>query len=284
MHSIDLNGKTGLVTGIGNKWSLGWAIAQSLHSAGMRLVFGYSRARSRKAIEKLLAEAGWDNVVLPDVAYRAEDDVQIEKLFNFVRDEVGALDAFIHSIAFAPPEALRGRFGDTSREAFRTALDVSMFSFLKMSRSASASMADGGSILTLTFLASQRVFSHYNVMGTAKAALEHAVRQLAFELGPGNIRVNAISAGPINTASARGVKGFGEFHHAYAENAPLRRNVRQEEVGKAALFLLSDLSSGVTGEVLQVDGGYHVLGAPHGDIAASDERPKSGEIRVSEVR
>ncbi len=277
MHSIDLKGKVGLVTGVGNKWSLGWAIAQILHSAGMLLVFGYSRQRSRKAIEKLLTESGWDNVVLPDVIYDAEDDTQIERLFNFVEDEVGALHAFLHSIAFAPPEALQGEFGDTSREAFRTALNVSTFSFLKMSRCASELMVDGGSILTLSFLASQRVFPHYNVMGTAKAALEHSVRQLAFELGPRNIRVNTISAGPISTASARGVKGFGGFHHSYAENAPLRRNVSQEEVGKAALFLLSDLSSGVTGEVLHVDGGYNVLGAPLGEFPKADQRQKRGE-------
>ena len=260
MYGIDLSGKVGVVAGVANRWSIAWAIAQVLHEAGARLVLPYLSAREQRGIEKLIAGEGWEDVVVPPEACNVGEDADIQRLFEFVGQEAGRLDCFAHCIAFAPTEALRGEYNKTSREAFRIALDISAYSFVAMTRAAAALMGGGGSVVTLTFMASEKVFPAYNVMGTAKAALEHAVRQLASELGPGKIRVNAVSPGPISTASARGVKGFGDFQQMYRDRAPLRRNILQEEVGKAALFLLSDLGSGVTGEVVHVDGGYHIMG------------------------
>ena len=260
MYGIDLSGKVGMVAGVANRWSIAWGIAQILHAAGARLVLPYLSPRERGGIEKLIAGQGWEDVVLPPSPCNAGDDAQIRELFDFVGEETGRLDCFAHCIAFAPTEALRDAFKETSREAFRIALDISAYSFVAMSRYAAERMSEGGSITSLTFMASEKVFPSYNVMGSAKAALEHAVRQLAFELGPDGIRVNAISAGPVSTVYARGVQGFGSFLQTYQDRAPLKRNVTQEELGKAALFLLSDLSSGITGEILHVDAGYNIMG------------------------
>lgn len=260
MFGIDLSGKIGVVTGVANKWSIAWAIASHLRQAGAHLVLPYLSDREKRGIEKLLESEGWDDVVLPPHPCNASEDDDIAQLFEFVGDEVGCIDAFVHSIAFAPAGALAGAYADTSREAFRIALDVSAFSFVSMTRAASGLMNDGGSVICLTFMASERVFPSYNVMGTAKAALEHATRQLANEFGPQNIRVNAVSPGPISTVSARGVAGFGDFQKIYQDRAPLRRTITQDEVGKVGLFLLSDMASGITGEVVHVDGGFNIVG------------------------
>lgn len=260
MYGIDMKGKTALVAGVANKWSIAWGIAQALRQAGAHLVLSYLSDREKDGIVKLLGEEGLDDVTLPPEPCNVGDDDAVQGLFDYIRDERGDLSAFAHCIAFAPREALQGAFKDTSREAFRIALDVSAYSFVAMARAASELMAEGGSIVTLTYMASERVIPSYNVMGSAKAALEHATRQLAYELGPENVRVNAVSAGPIATVSARGVSGFTDFLETYRARAPLRRNVTQEEVGRSALYLLSDLSSGVTGEVLHVDGGYNIMG------------------------
>ncbi len=260
MYPIDLSGHNALVTGVANKWSIAWAIARALHEAGARLVLPWLSEREQRSIEKLVTGEGWSDVVVPPDPCNVAEDRDLDRLFGFVEGSVGTLSSFTHSIAFAPGEALQGSYADTSRDAFRIALDISAYSLVAMTRRASAVMPDGGSIISITFMASEKVFPSYNVMGTAKAALEHATRQLAAELGPSGVRVNAISAGPINTTSARGVKGFGDFKDVYRTRAPLRREVTQEEVGRVALFLLSDLSSGVTGEIVHVDGGYNILG------------------------
>lgn len=260
MYGIDLSGKTALVSGVANKWSIAWGIAQCLREAGAHLVLSYLSEREKAGIEKLLGEEHVDDVTLPPEPCNVGDDDQVQRLFDFIRDEHGGLAAFAHCIAFAPKEALQGAFLDTPRDAFRIALDVSAYSFVAMARAASGLMSEGGSMITLTYMASERVIPSYNVMGSAKAALEHVTRQMAYELGPKNIRVNAVSAGPIATVSARGVSGFSDFLETYRARAPLRRNVTQEEVGRSALYLLSDLASGVTGEVLHVDGGYNIMG------------------------
>jgi len=255
-----MSGKTAVVAGVANKWSIAWGIAPVLHQAGYQLVLPYLSDREKSGIEKLVSSAGLDNVVIPPDPCNASNDDDIDRLFSFVKESTGRVDAFAHCMAFAPPEALQGDFSATSREAYRIAMDISAYSFVAMTQRASELMTDGGGVVTMTFMASEKVFPHYNVMGSAKAALEHAVRQLAFELGPKNIRVNTISAGPISTVSARGVSGFLDFLDTYKERAPLRRGVTQEEVGKTALYLLSDMASGVTGEVIHVDAGYNVMG------------------------
>lgn len=260
MYTIDLSGKAGVVAGVANKWSIAWAIAQILHEAGMQLILPYSRERRKKGIEKMVAAEGWKDVFIPPQPCNAGDDIQVQGLFDFVKKEIGYLNCFAHCIAFAPPDTLQGEFRETSREAFNVALDISAFSFVSMTRAASELMSEGGSVIALTFMASKKVFPSYNVMGTAKAALEHSVKQLAYELSSRNIRVNAISPGIVSTKSARGVKGFGDFRQTYQEHTPLRRMITQKEVGKTAMFLLSDLSSGITGEVIHVDGGYNILG------------------------
>jgi enoyl-[acyl-carrier protein] reductase I len=259
MYGIDLSGKVAVVASVANKWSIAWGIAKVLHEAGCTLVLPYLGEREKKGIEKLLSSEGVEALVPPDPC-NASNDEDVDRLFSFVSESAGRLDAFAHCMAFAPKEALQGAFADTTREAYHIAMDVSAYSFVSMTKAASNLMTDGGSAITLTFMASEKVFPHYNVMGSAKAALEHAVRQLAYELGPKNVRVNAVSAGPISTVSARGVAGFLDFLDTYKEKAPLHRGVTQKEVGKTALFLLSELGSGVTGEVVHVDGGYNIMG------------------------
>jgi len=256
VKAIDLAGKTALVLGVANQRSLAWAIAESLGEAGARLAFTYQGERLQKNVEALAAQFPGAPVIACDVS----SDEQVEGVFARVERDFGRLDVLVHSIAYAPREALEGDFLDTSLESWRVALEISAYSFVQLARHAVPLMQEhGGSMLALTYLASQRVVPKYNVMGAAKAALEHGVRQLAAELGPRNIRVNAISAGPVATLSARGISGFSSMAAHHRERAPLGRNIEAREVGDAALFLASDLASGITGEILYVDAGYNIM-------------------------
>jgi enoyl-[acyl-carrier protein] reductase I len=257
MLSIDLSGKTGAIFGVANHRSLAWAIAEQLSAAGARLAFSYQGERLKESVTKLAGDLPGSMVFECDVT----DDAALERAFGQIGGEFGHLDYLVHSVAFARKEELEGNFRDTSRDGYRLALEISAYSLLPMARLATPLMQGrNGSIIALTYLASQRVVPNYNVMGSAKAALEHAVRQLSYELGAEGIRVNALSAGAVNTLSARGISGFTSMLAEAREKSPLRRNITAEEVGKAALFLLSDLASGVTGETLHVDAGYHVMG------------------------
>jgi enoyl-[acyl-carrier protein] reductase I len=253
---IDLSGRTAVVFGLANKRSIAWGIAQRLHQAGARLAICYQNERMKAEAEELIQELPGASGFQCDVS----SDGEIDSLFATLQQKYGRLDILIHAIAYAPAEDLRGEFVTTSREGFRIAHDVSVYSLVALSRAAAPLMTEGGSIVTLTYFGAEKVVPHYNVMGVAKAALEATVRYLASNLGPRNIRVNAISAGPIRTLAARGVGALGEMLKAHAERAPLRRNVDQLEVGGAALFLSSDLASAVTGEVLYVDCGYNIMG------------------------
>ena len=255
MVPVDLSGRHGLVLGVANERSIAWGIAQALSTAGARIALTYQGERLKDRVERL-AESLDSPLLLP---CDATDDDQIEQVFDSLAREFGDLSFLVHSIAFANREDLSGRFVDTGRDGYRLAMEVSAYSLLPLVRHAAPLMAGGGSVVAMTFDASQRVYPGYNVMGSAKAALEHAVRQLAAEMGPGNIRVNAISAGPLETLAARGISGFRDMRHTHAERAPLKRNITVEEVASAALFLCSDLSSGITGTILPVDAGYHIM-------------------------
>ncbi|HEX7092871.1 MAG TPA: enoyl-ACP reductase [Nitrospiraceae bacterium] len=252
-----LDGKNGLIIGVANKHSIAWAIAQSTASQGARLLFNYQNERLRENVEELVATMPGAKAFPCDVG----DDAQIAALMLCVRKETAKLDFLVHSVAFAPREELTGQFVNTTRQGFTTALDVSAYSLVAVTRAALPLMTDGGSIVTLTYLGAERVVPHYNVMGVAKAALESTVRYLAHDLGPKNIRVNAISAGPIKTLAARGVSGISKMVDHHREFTPLRRATEQGEVGDTALFLVSPLGRGITGEVIYVDGGYHILGS-----------------------
>ena len=257
MYSIDLSDKTAVVFGVANHRSIAWSIASILHEAGARVALAYQNERLKRSVEKLVAD--WDDPLLFECD--VSEDGNIERAFDSAVSELGRLDVVIHSIAFANREDLGGRFVETPREGFRVALDVSAYSLVPITRYAAAHMKpDGGSILTMTFQAGERVFPGYNVMSTAKAALENEVRQLAHDMGPENIRVNAVSAGPVDTLSSRVIAGYTDMKKAAAERSPLKRNVTVAEVAKTALYLVSDLSTGVTGEVIHVDSGYHVMG------------------------
>jgi enoyl-[acyl-carrier protein] reductase I len=254
-----LAGKTGVIVGVANKRSLAWAIARAAHAAGASLVLTYQNARLKENVEELAATLSpVPRLVGCDVSV----DAEIETLFRTVDVESGGLDFLVHGAAFAPREALDVPFVQTSREAFRIALDVSAYSLVALANGAAPLMArrGGGSILTLTYLGAQRVFPNYNVMGVAKAALEASVRYLASDLGPQGIRVNAISAGPVKTLAAAGVLGFSNILQVYRDRAPLRRNIDTSEVADTALFLLGEGGRGITGEVVMVDAGYHVMG------------------------
>lgn len=255
MINIDLSGRCGLILGVANRRSLAWAIAERLSQAGMRLALSYAGDRLRENVEKL-AEDLQDPLVLPcDVT----DDDQIRELFERVGDEMPHLDSLVHSVAFARKEDLEGAYRNTSREGWRMALEISAYSLVACMKHATPLMEGaerGGSVMTLSYIAAERAMPNYNVMGSAKAALEHAVRQLALELGPSNIRVNALSAGPVSTLSARGIGDFNVMLRHHRERACLKRNIEPREVGDTALFLLSDLGSGMTGETLHVDAGY----------------------------
>jgi enoyl-[acyl-carrier protein] reductase I len=254
----DLAGKTGLIVGVANKRSIAWAIAKAASAASARLAVTYQGERLEENVRELAADLA-NPLILPcDVT----DDAQIAAVFEQIDKEFGGLDFLVHGAAFAPPKELSAPFVQTSREGFRISLDVSVYSLIALSRAALPLMErrGGGSILTLTYLGSERVFQNYNVMGVAKAALEASVRYLAADLGPKGIRVNAISAGPIKTLAASGISGFSAILQHYRDRAPLRRTVETAEVADAAVFLLGPAGRAVTAEVLMVDGGYHATG------------------------
>lgn len=252
-----LENKFGIIFGVANKRSIAWATALSLHEAGARLAFAYQGERLKENVESLTSAAMPDSLLLACDVTRQEE---VDAAFKRVGEQFGRLDFLIHSIAYAPREALDGAYLDTSREAFLTALEISSYSLAQLARAAAPLMTDGGSIVAMTYYGAEKVVAGYNVMGIAKAALEASTRYLAHDLGPRNIRVNAISAGPIQTLSARGVADFTTMMKHHAERAPLRRNVEAREVGSTAMFLCSPLSSGITGEVIYVDCGYNIMG------------------------
>ena len=256
MYPIDLTGHNAVVFGVANDRSIAWAIARALAAAGARIALTYQNDRLKARVARL-ADTLDNALILP---CDAADDAQIAAVFARLQDEMGgALSTLVHSIAFANREDLTGRLADTERDGFRVALEISAFTLLPMLRHAAPLMTAGGSVIAMTFHAASRVYPGYNVMGTAKAALEQEVRQLAHEYGGHGIRVNAISAGPVDTLAARGISGFLDLKRTHAERAPLQRNITAAEVGKTALFLASDLSSGITGAILPVDAGYHIM-------------------------
>ena len=251
-----LDGKRGLILGIANKRSIAWGIAQAAHREGARLAVTYQGERLEENVRELSAQLR-EPLVLPcDVS--KDDD--LKALGASVREGLGGLDFVVHAVAFALREELDGEFVNTSREGYRLAQDISSYSLTALARETAPLMEGGGSIVTLSYLGGERVVPHYNVMGVAKAALEMSVRYLAADLGPRGIRVNAISAGPIKTLAASGVHGLSKMLEYHRTHAPLRKTTDQEEVGDTALFLVSHLSRGVTGEVIHVDGGFHVMG------------------------
>ncbi|HEV2463301.1 MAG TPA: enoyl-ACP reductase [Acidobacteriaceae bacterium] len=253
---LNLEGRVAVVFGLANKRSIAWGIALKLHEAGAKLAISYQNERLKTDAEALIADLPGAEAFQCDVS----SDAEIEQVFAKLKDRYGKLHVLVHSVAFAPADELKNDFVQTSREGFRVAHDVSVYSLIAVSRAAAPLMTDGGSIITLTYYGAEKVVPHYNVMGVAKAALEATVRYLAADLGRQNIRVNAISAGPIKTLAARGIGGLGEMLKAHAERAPLHRNTEQAEVGGAAAYLASDLASGVTGETIYVDSGYNIMG------------------------
>ncbi|MFQ5917985.1 MAG: enoyl-ACP reductase [Candidatus Binatia bacterium] len=252
-----LKGKKGMIFGVANDRSIAWGIAQALHEEGAELAFTYAGEVLEKRVRPL-AEGIGSKIILPcDVT----NDGEIDKVFQTIRKEWGGLDILVHAIAFANKEDLSNPYIQTSRQGFHLALDVSSYSFVALSRQAAALMEGRkGAILTMTYMGSEKVIPNYNVMGVAKAALEASVKYLAYDLGSEGIRVNAISAGPIRTLAAAGIAGFKDMHQYSSERAPLKRNIDQHEVARTALYLLSDMASGVTGEVVHVDAGYNIMG------------------------
>jgi len=253
---INLAGKTAIVFGLANKRSIAWGIAQKLHEGGAKLAICYQNERMKAEAHGLIEELPGAEGFQCDVS----SDGEIATLFEQLKERYGKLDVLVHAVAFAPAEDMHGDFVNTSREGFRIAHDVSVYSLIAVSRAAAPLMTDGGSIITLTYYGAEKVVPHYNVMGVAKAALEATVRYLSSSLGPQKIRVNAISAGPIKTLAARGVGQLGDMLRMHAEKSPLRKNVDQLEVGGTAAFLASDLSGAITGETLYVDCGYNIMG------------------------
>jgi enoyl-[acyl-carrier protein] reductase I len=251
-----LQGKTALVAGVANKRSIAWAIAQKLHEHGAKLAFTYQGERLEGSVRKLAEGIGSDLVVDCDVS----DDASIARAMEHVGAGLDGLDILVHSIAYAPPDAFQNRFIETSRQTFATALDISAYSMIAMARAAEPLMNEGGSMVTLTYMASERVFPGYNVMAVAKAALETSVRYLAYELGPRGVRVNAISAGPVRTLAAKGIADFDQMESIIEQRSPLGRNIEAADVGSTALYLTSPLSQMVTGTVVYVDSGYHAMG------------------------
>jgi len=252
-----LENKQGIIFGVANKRSIAWATAQALHRAGARMAFAYQGERLKENVERLTAEEMPNSLLLPCDVTNQQD---VDEVFKRLASDFGRLDFLIHSIAFAPREALEGEYMKVERDGFLSALEVSAYSLTQLARAAAPLMTEGGSIVTMTFHGAEKVYQGYNVMGVAKAALESSVRYLAGDLGQKNIRVNAISAGPIQTLAARGVSGLSTMLKVHAERAPLKRNVEPREVGDTALFLCSSLSSGITGETLFVDCGYNIMG------------------------
>jgi enoyl-[acyl-carrier protein] reductase I len=252
-----LAGKYGIIFGVANKRSIAWAIAQAWHQAGAKLAFTYQSDRLKENVEELTDAFGANTLLLPCDVTR---DEEIAGVFEAVGQKWSRLDLVLHSVAYAPREALEGRFLDTSREAFRVALDVSAYSLVAVARAAAPLMTGGGSILAMSYYGAEKVVPHYNVMGVAKAALESATRYLAYNLGPQKVRVNCLSAGPVNTLAARGIAGFSDMFKHYEEHAPLQRNVLPEELGATGAFLASDGAAAITGQVLYVDCGYQIMG------------------------
>jgi enoyl-[acyl-carrier protein] reductase I len=254
--STSLACRNAIIFGVANKRSIAWAIAQSLHAAGARLAITYQNERLEMEAKDLILSLPGAEAFRCDVS----NDDEVANLFAELKNRFGKLDTLVHSIAYAPAEELKGNFVNTTREGFRIAHDVSVYSLIALSRAAAPLMTDGGSIITLTYYGAEKVVPRYNVMGVAKAALECTVRYLAYDLGPQKIRVNAISAGPIKTLAARGIGDFSDMLKSHAERAPLKRNVDVNEVGGTAVFLASDAGSGITGETLYVDCGYNIMG------------------------
>jgi enoyl-[acyl-carrier protein] reductase I len=252
-----LDGKLGIVFGVANQRSIAWAIAQAWAREGAKLAFTYQGDRVKENVEELAGAFGADTLILPcDVT----KDEEIAGVFKTVGEKFGRLDLLLHSVAFAPKAALEGKFVNTSREAFRIAHDVSAYSLVALSRDALPLMTDGGSIIGMSYYGAEKVVPHYNVMGVAKAALEASTRYLAYDLGPKKIRVNCISAGPVNTLAARGISGFNEMIKHYEVHSPLKRNVLPDELGATGVFLASDGAAAITGQVLYVDCGYQIMG------------------------
>jgi enoyl-[acyl-carrier protein] reductase I len=252
-----LAGKIGVVFGVANKRSIAWAIAQAWAKAGARLVFNYQGERLKENVEELIGEFGEKTPLFPcDVS----SDEEIKSFFEKVRGGTDHVDLMLHSLAFAPKEALEGDFLSTTREAFRTAHDISAYSLVALAREAAPMMTNGGSIVAMTYYGSEKVVPHYNVMGVAKASLEASTRYLAYDLGPRKIRVNCISAGPVNTLAARGISGFMSMLKHYQERAPLKRSCDSAELGETGVFLASDGAAAITGQVIYVDGGYQIMG------------------------
>jgi enoyl-[acyl-carrier protein] reductase I len=256
-----LDGKNALIFGVANDHSIAWGIAQALHEAGAEVGFSSIESLLDKRVRPLAASIGSTFVEPCDV----QSDAEIARVFARWGETHDGLDVLVHALAFAKREDLSGAFVDTSRDGFTLALDVSAYSLVALAREAKPLLHPGSSILTLTYYGAEKVVGNYNVMGVAKAALEASVRYLAADLGPAGVRVNAISAGPVRTLAATGIAGFKRMYGSFAEVAPLRANITIEDVGRSALFLASDLSSAVTGEVLFVDGGFNIVGVPIGD-------------------
>ncbi len=251
-----MNGKRGLIMGVANNHSIAWGIAQKLAGAGAELAFTYQGEALGKRVKPLAAELGSDFIIPCDV----EDIASVDATIEAIKDKWGKLDFVVHAIGFSDKNELKGLYADTSRDNFSRTMVISCFSFTEIAKRAADLMTEGGALLTLTYGGSVRIMPNYNVMGVAKAALEASVKYLAVDLGPKNIRVNAISAGPIKTLAAAGISNFRSFLDYAEQNSPMRRNVTIDEVGNAAAFLCSDLASGITGEILYVDGGYNIQG------------------------
>jgi enoyl-[acyl-carrier protein] reductase I len=257
MSEQPLAGKVGVVFGVANKRSIAWAIAKAWAAAGARLIFNYQGERIKENVEDLVSEFGEGTALHPcDVS----SDAEIASFFEKVRAETDRLDLMLHSVAFAPKEALEGDFVSTTREAFRVAHDISAYSLVALAREVAPMMTNGGSILAMTYYGAEKVVPHYNVMGVAKASLEASTRYLAYDLGPKKIRVNCISAGPVNTLAARGISGFMQMLKHYEERAPLKRSCDPAELGATGVFLASDGAAAITGQVIYVDGGYQIIG------------------------
>src|SRR6266540_4038178 len=252
-----LDGKLGIVFGVANKRSIAWAIAQVWHQEGAQLAFTYQGERLKENVEELAGAFGSDTLLMPCDVTRDDD---IASVFKTVGDKFGTLHLLLHSVAFAPKDALEGEFVNTSREAFRVAHDVSAYSLVALARAAAPLMTEGGSIVAMTYYGAEKVVPHYNVMGVAKASLEASTRYLAYDLGPKKIRVNCISAGPMNTLAARGIAGFTDMMKHYEAHAPLKRNVLPEELGATGVFLASDGAAAISGQVIYVDSGYQIMG------------------------
>ena len=252
-----LDGKTGIVFGVANKRSIAWAIAQAWARAGARLAFTYQGERLKDNVEELAGTFGADTLILPCDVTKDED---IARVFSEAGAKFGKLNLLLHSVAYAPKDALEGQFVNTSREAYRIAHDISAYSLVALARGAAPLMTDGGSIVAMSYYGAEKVVPHYNVMGVAKASLEASTRYLAYDLGPKKIRVNCISAGPVNTLAARGIAGFSEMLKHYEAHAPLKRNVTPDELGATGAFLASNGAAAITGQVLYVDAGYQIMG------------------------